>query len=65
MKKNKGFTIIELMITVAIIGILAALFFPKDDNYLSSEDIEQIKHRGGIPQLVAPAAHTNPVFVRD
>lgn len=41
MKKNRGFTLIEVMVTVVIVAILAAVALPSYQNYVTKAKIKE------------------------
>src|SRR5687767_6966046 len=59
MCRNRGFTLIELMITVVVVGILAAIAYPSYDAYLKRN------RRAEAQQLLAGIANRESQYLLD
>ncbi|WP_027909870.1 pilin [Pseudomonas sp. URMO17WK12:I4] len=55
MKAQKGFTLIELMIVVAIIGILAAIAIPQYQTYVAKSQVSRVMSETGSLRTAAEA----------
>ncbi|WP_338755284.1 pilin [Moraxella lincolnii] len=53
MNAQKGFTLIELMIVVAIIGILAAIAIPQYQNYIARSQVSRVMSEVGQMRTAA------------
>jgi len=63
---NSGFTLIELMIVVAIIGILAAVAIPQYQNYVARAQVsEGLSLASGAKTAIAEYFNTNGTFPAD
>ena len=51
MKQHKGFTLLELMITIAIIGIVASIAIPSYTGYMTTARLAEAKNNIGALKL--------------
>jgi len=62
---QKGFTLIELMIVVAIIGILAAIAIPQYQNYISKSQVSRVMSEVGSMRTAAETCLNDGIAAAD
>lgn len=62
---QKGFTLIELMIVVAIIGILAAIAIPQYQNYVARSQVSRVMGETGAIKTAVETCLMDGVAVAD
>ena len=50
---KKGFTIVELMIVVGVLGIVAAIAIPQFATLIGRTQVNEIRHKQGLPELTS------------
>ena len=66
MTKQKGFTLIELMVVVAVIGVLSAIAIPQYQNYVARAQVaEGFSLLGSGKMAVAEYYNENGTFPKD